>query len=69
MCLASLEGEQRDGDIQSSCKISHLQAQSVIATMTGGRHLTAFPQDHGGYKDHDRGSQRHQQALQDSAST
>lgn len=37
--------------------------------MTAGRHLPAFPQNHGGYKDHERGSQGHQQALQDSAST
>lgn len=47
-------------------RIPHLQAQGAIATVAAGRHLPAFPQNHGGYEDHDGGGQRHKQALQDS---
>lgn len=38
-------------------RIPHLQAQGAIATVAAGRHLPAFPQNHGGYEDHDGGGQ------------
>lgn len=63
---ASLQGQQYDREYNLHIRIPHLQAQGVIATVPAGRHLPAFPQNHGGYEHHDSGGQRHKQALQDS---
>lgn len=54
---ASLQGEQYDREYNLHIRIPHLQAQGVIATVPAGRHLPAFPQDHGGHEDHDSGGQ------------